>query len=231
MLYDPHAATDHRVDMLDQLASERLPQVPGGRLKKASVISLSHAKKATDNDSVKHPELLSEMMALQHLIPETKHDDVKSHEPSSKHNVIKMPKKWHDPHGETKFTVVEESPPYIPLMNQKNKTSSSEPVLPPRPWYTQDHDLDQHVPSSKHTKIAFRDTVYAPQSLYMPMPSQRKESILKSVKKGSRIDTLPSMPDEDDFGMYTHTHTYTPTQHQNNSIDSTTRYRKRTFSE
>ena len=86
VLYDPHAATDHRVDMLDQLASQELPQVPLGKLKKASVISLDHAKKATHNESVKHPEILSDMIRLQNLIPETKHDNVT---PSSKHDVIK----------------------------------------------------------------------------------------------------------------------------------------------
>ena len=134
VLYDPHAATDHRVDMLDQLASQELPQVPLGKLKKASVISLDHAKKATHNESVKHPEILSDMIRLQNLIPETKHDNVT---PSSKHDVIKTTKKWHDPHEAVSSTTVENGPQYISMAQEQDEEAvrSGKPIPPPKPLY------------------------------------------------------------------------------------------------
>ena len=118
VLYDPHAATDHRVDMLDQLASQELPQAAFGKIEKASVISLDHAKKATHNESVKHPEILSDMIRLQNLIPETKHDNVT---PSSKHDVIKTTKKWHDPHEAVSSTTVENGPQYISMAQEQDE--------------------------------------------------------------------------------------------------------------
>ena len=184
VLYDPHAATDHRVDMLDQLASQELPQVPLGKLKKASVISLDHAKKATHNESVKHPEILSDMIRLQNLIPETKHDNVT---PSSKHDVIKTTKKWHDPHEAVSSTTVENGPQYISMAQEQDEEAvrSGKPIPPPKPLYTKDHDLDQYVPSSKHTRIVLDKGVSELSTLETFAATQSDQLDIKKRREGT----------------------------------------------
>jgi len=171
VLFDPYAATEHRADMLKQLGSKMLPDVPLGRLKKPSVISLSEANKATQNEGLKHPEMLKHETLKKELLKEivrkdkesplqnkekdediiSKNEEILEHlTPASQHNM-----ESHTPSSRDKKEVLEKShePFHSTFTSTKLETMHDSIDQGDTLKIEEAHNMESHARSPMHQKF------------------------------------------------------------------------------